>query len=568
MELKIRPYHKNSYSRSAVLIKGADAGVWLKEIYRMGLEPENISMYALPGSAANELFGCLVVPRGGTKVNDIGKHNFMQCVNNVLFIPENTIISPGLSSAEWNSEFTAAAYVIHQETGLIELTEEIDWDALIAMPELKEAEITVPSKGVYIPRFIRSLSIEADEAKLAEVIEGQVEKPDSGKLPFNIDKVMKGNQKEIDKLLKYLEKHPEEALKLGIPLDSIGSSRGGGGGRFKFGKTGSGMLSPGSDLRTLLYVVGVILGAVFLLGLVFSGKVSSSFPFILFVFIGRFLYSAFKNDKRTGRTGGGLSATIDHDKFSILRNRYEQLAEDFIAQKEYQKAAGVYLKLLKDNYGAAQVLEDGGYYGEAGAIYLKYCKDKPRAAECFEKGRLYAKAIDIYKELEKTEKVAELYAALNNEAEASRYYAMVAEDYVKNNQFVKASLIYRKKMGQPLKAQELLLEGWHKKFDAHNCLNNYFANIDNVDVLAGEIKRFYANELEDSRMEAFLQVIKIEFHKHESLQVPVREIAYEIIAGSIEANPFIASELMGFNPKDTSLSKDVMKFKAQKNRRE
>ncbi len=47
-------------------------------------------------------------------------------------------------------------------------------------------------------------------------------------------------------------------------------------------------------------------------------------------------------------------------------------------------------------------------------------------------------------------------------------------------------------------------------------------------------------------------------------------MAYEIIAARIEANPGIASELVFFNKQDTTISKDVMKFKLfsrQKNNR-
>src|SRR5690606_27037133 len=133
-------------------------------------------------------------------------------------------------------------------------------------------------------------------------------------------------------------------------------------------------------------------------------------------------------------------------------------------------------------------------------------------------------------ELNEWEKVGDLYALLKQENKAMRYYNMVAEDYVKKNQYVKASLIYRKKMSQPLKGQELLMAGWHKKMDAHNCLNNYFTNIDNTELLLAEIYRFYREGLEESRREAFLQVLKIEFHKYEALQHALREMAYEIVA--------------------------------------
>jgi len=568
MEFKIKPFHKNSYPRRGVFIKSPNAFAWLKEVYAMGLDPEDTFMYALAGKTANELFGCLVVPKDGTKITNAGKNTYMQCISERLFIPEHSVVFPELSDAEWAKQFTAPAYIMHQDIGLAELTEEIDWNHLLELPQPASAEITTPLKGVYIPNAIRSLSIEADEQALAESIENQAGK-DATDVPFNMNKIMKGNQREIDKLLKYLEKHPEAALTLGIPLDIMGSSRGGGGAKFTFGKnTGMGGLNnPDSAIRSVLFILACI-AVIILLGAILIGSANSKGPSILpiglIILAGRFIYAFISNSGSSNTGSPGRAAIIANDKFTTLQNRYEQLAKDFIAKKEYQKAASVYLKLLKNNLRAAQVLEDGGYYGEAGAIYLKYCKDKAKAAQCFEKGKLYAQAIDIYKELNETEKVADLYTLLNQKEEAERYYTMVAEDCVQNKQYVKASLIYRKKMNQPLRAQALLLEGWHKKLDAHNCLNNYFANIQDVNTLVTEIERFYTTELEESRNDAFLQILKIEFSKHEVLRVPVKEIAYKIIAECIDTRPSMASDLMAFNPDDKSLSKDVMKFKASK----
>jgi hypothetical protein len=47
-------------------------------------------------------------------------------------------------------------------------------------------------------------------------------------LPFDMKKVMTGNKKEIEKYLKYIEKYPDRAVELGVPLDIMGTSRGDG----------------------------------------------------------------------------------------------------------------------------------------------------------------------------------------------------------------------------------------------------------------------------------------------------------------------------------------------------
>ena len=118
------------------------------------------------------------------------------------------------------------------------------------------------------------------------------------------------------------------------------------------------------------------------------------------------------------------------------------------------------MNLLQDNYRGAKTLEDGELYNEAAVIYLSKLKNKSEAASCFEKGKQYKKAIDLYKELEQKEKVGDLYREVHDVANSNLYYQMVIDDYVKNNQVVKGSLIYRKKMDQPEAAQKILLQGW------------------------------------------------------------------------------------------------------------
>lgn len=144
---------------------------------------------------------------------------------------------------------------------------------------------------------------------------------------------------------------------------------------------------------------------------------------------------------------GGRSFYVDDVLFDKIRNKYEELAEKYINEKDYRKAAKVYMNLLQDNYRGAKTLEDGELYNEAAVIYLSKLKNKSEAASCFEKGKQYKKAIDLYKELEQKEKVGDLYREVHDVANSNLYYQMVIDDYVKNNQMVKGSLIYRKKNG-------------------------------------------------------------------------------------------------------------------------
>lgn len=279
-----------------------------------------------------------------------------------------------------------------------------------------------------------------------------------------------------------------------------------------------------------------------------------------------FLAGREGNGSLFGNRGiGGRSFYVDDVLFDKIRNKYEELAEKYINEKDYRKAAKVYMNLLQDNYRGAKTLEDGELYNEAAVIYLSKLKNKSEAASCFEKGKQYKKAIDLYKELEQKEKVGDLYREIHDVTNSNLYYQMVIDDYVKNNQMVKGSLIYRKKMDKPEAAQKILLQGWEANQDAFNCLNNYFANIIEVETLDRRIKELYV-ETPFEKKNTFLEAMKHEFKKDPKLRDTTRNIAYEIIADKVSTGSYIVNELKHFNPEDEVILKDISRYKTGKNK--
>ncbi|MFZ4931208.1 tetratricopeptide repeat protein [Chryseobacterium sp. Mn2064] len=288
----------------------------------------------------------------------------------------------------------------------------------------------------------------------------------------------------------------------------------------------------------------------------------------LIIFVVLTLLEDKEKDKSSGggrsRAGGG-NFYIESSLFDKIRSQYEDLAEKYIAEKDYKRAAKVYINLLKDYYRGARTLEDGGFYNEAAAIYLKKLKNKSDAAICYEKARQYKKAIDLYKEMEQKEKVGDLYKEINDLKNAHTYYQMVVDDYTANNQMVKASLIYRKKMEKIPEAQKILLKGWEEDKDAFNCLNNYFANIFDINELKTEIRDLY-EKTPDYKKITYLEAMKYEFKKDVKLQEAARSIAYEIIAEKVASRSEIVNELKYFNPDDEVILKDISRFKTSRNK--
>ncbi len=284
---------------------------------------------------------------------------------------------------------------------------------------------------------------------------------------------------------------------------------------------------------------------------------------IFFVIIA--LENKEKSGNSSGKKGGGGNFYLENSLFDRIRNKYEELAEKYIAEKDYTRAAKVYMNLLNDNYRGAKTLEDGGLYNEAAVIYLKKLKNKSEAASCFEKAKQYQKSIELYKELEQKEKVGDLYIQINDTKNASSYYQMVVDDYVNNDQMVKASLIYRKKMDVPEEAQKILLQGWEENKDAFNCLNNYFVNINTIEDLNHTIQNLYLKTPSDKKL-IYLEAMKHEFKKDSKLQETTRNIAYEIIAENIENHSSIINELKHFNPKDEVILKDISRYRTGRNK--
>ncbi|WP_278352841.1 hypothetical protein [Chryseobacterium gleum] len=292
--------------------------------------------------------------------------------------------------------------------------------------------------------------------------------------------------------------------------------------------------------------------------------------FLIVAFIILLVITSLKDKEQNkrnaaGRKGSGGSFYLENSLFDRIRSKYEELAEKYIAENDYKKAAKVYMNLLQDNYRGAKTLENGGFYNEAAVVYLKKLHNKSDAAHCYEKARQYKKAIDLYKEMEQKEKVGDLYKEINDLKNAHYYYQIVADDYTGNNQMVKASLVYRNKMEKPEEAQKVLLKGWEEDKDAFNCLNNYFANIVDIKRLESEIQDLYEKTPAHKKI-TYLDAMKYEFKKDPKLHMVTRNIAYEIISEKVATRSEIVNELKYFNPDDQVILKDISRFKTGRNK--
>ena len=196
MEFKLRPFSKNLFPKGAVLLCNASPRIWLQEIQRMGFGLKDVSVFPVPSSVANELYGCLLVFKNTPKGIDVGRNLFFQNVNNKLFIPENTLVTPMISKVEMEQLFTEQYHVFHNDFGLVALDEEVDWMTVLTDAAEVSCTVVVPAKSVALPKSITSLRIEIDEEALLKALEVPVtEEAFLENLPFDMKKVLRGNQR-------------------------------------------------------------------------------------------------------------------------------------------------------------------------------------------------------------------------------------------------------------------------------------------------------------------------------------------------------------------------------------
>lgn len=246
MELRIKPFPKNSYPKKGLLIKSSSPLTWLHEMEILGIDLNEVQTFPIPSNEPNVLYGCFLIfqhlaPR------EIGRNSYFQCIDDKFFIPENTTFYPKINPEDWQN-IDAEFLIMHPEFGLVKLNEEIDWISIIQNPKQSEDKIRKPSNGVKIPQKIESYTVEMDDEKILEALQKtQTEEEWMKSLPFDLKKVMAGNKKEIEKYLKYIEKYPDRAVELGVPLDVMGTSRGDGFGIFKFKNSWFGKLFGGGN---------------------------------------------------------------------------------------------------------------------------------------------------------------------------------------------------------------------------------------------------------------------------------------------------------------------------------
>lgn len=572
MQLTLKSHNKNSYPVAGFLLKHSEVQQWFARLQSLNLSLNDVTIYPIPDTTANTVWGCMVLTSAKLTIKQVTPLEYCQKASKHLYILEHSVLSPQLDSEDLDLLFKENPHIYHPSFGLVELPEPLNIADLFILPEQVKLEITRPQKGNFAPSEIRLFEVipvksedvlKDMEEKMFPKKESKIDKPLSiiekiklqlykklftkkagtekgelgnfkksrlgeamdkllarsdrlnnltDKLQQDLEDLEKRNQKEVDKLVNLMKENPEDALKYAIPLDESGTSRGG---------ADSGVFQM-SRLWQSLSLAG-------------SGRYS----------------------------GGGGSIDLGNE-YERLRQQYESTALDLIKQQKHEKAAFVYLKLLKDGNRAAQTLEDGKYYKEAAAVHLEHNKNKRRAAECYEKGSMTREAIGLYKDLDEHEKAGDLYTTIHQKKAALSCYTLVLDGHLKKNKRIQAALLCKKKMSDFDQGQQILLDGWYENQDAYNCLSYYLGDIQENEELLYTVNNLASEAVEDKNCDKFLQVLQPIYKNNTEAQQEIRETAYRLIAEKMLTNPALVAQLKHFNTNDTQLTKDAKRYTSNK----
>ena len=563
MEFKLIYTKDVSENPCGVFVEDSNIMSWIETASQLGLK--SVKFFPVPGNEANSISGAILIS-AEIKEEQSTPYTNVYNVGGSFYLLSNSQLSPKFSEAAIVERFGNTPHFFHPVYGLIELQEIKDWSAFI---DLKRRDISIvqPELG---PRFPNSLGeYFIREIEPEEVLKSLIEKsvPDrksmdskplnplekvklwtyrfilgknkekgknnseltgssssasdetgnistlkkkswwqkkKGEMNTEFENLEERNNKELDKLMDMLKKNPDEALKYALPIDRSGSSRG---------------PEVGYKMQKRWWA-------------------GTSFGY-----------------------GNGSDGSVDigASKTDILRQQYIIIADKYIEDQEWEKASFVYMELLSDPNSAANVLKRGKKYEVAAAIYLSKCKLKINAAECYEMGRFYGRSIDLYEELDRQEKVGDLYTKMGNEPKAKTAYGKEIAKLTDSKRYYDAGKISKNKLSDTGLARTYYMEGWESGSRQNDCLDEYLDTYD-LDGKRVSINDFHEEKFEGRNAHQFLEVLKLQLDKNADLQSEIEVVAYETIARNSSRDKTIVNLLSAFN-KSKLVSKDVMRYK-------
>lgn len=571
MKLQLRYSEVGKQDTAAAFIKGADIQTWLNALSIPGVFLEQLLCFCVPASVhTNTPAGLFVIFSTGKQPGTSLLLEPCKKVGNKLFIPAGTMLYPAVASDELDSLLAFDYQFMHPATGMVGFDRQdainladfisipaatsTDWSfanpGLDQKPALTQIIVQQPAMEEIMQTFKNDIDTKPLEEIPGKATPGPLEKAvDAVKLTFfkalmglmgtgssggrprmggdnggggggffgkvinwivqNLAELEKKREAELNRLMQLFENNDDEALQYAIPLDSPYLNRG------NAPKSGS--------------------------------------------------LSRRNTDFNLRNLGGGRATDgwDIGDRYHDLRAKYLKAAQQKLDQKDYRKAAYIYAHLLGDYRGAASALEQGNFFREAAAIHKDHFKNTAAAAECLERGGLYFEAIPLFDQLNRYEKVGDLYTLLQNQENADAYFKKTIDVKLSSNDHLDAARIADKKMHNPAAAKDILLTGWMGHTQAEQCLDKYFDIVHETEERTTEekVEDIYRQHTPVQKRPLFLNVLQRVHDKAGGNNHRYQDIAYEIISDeATRGNTRLLHNLKQFIRHDALLGNDCSRY--------
>lgn len=554
MEFKLTYSKEVLGTAIGVFVENPNMSAWMEAASALGTD--TVRFYPIPGMTANSVVGALLIASEIPKESSTSYPTVYR-VGAEMFALSMSNISPKMDDAALTKRLGATPHFFHPVYGLMELTEFTYWSNYLRLNQ-REIDVRTPATAPNVPDrlsnyYIREVPPEEvlksliersvpsrstfddkplsswekfklktyravlgkggnDESSGAEGIEGAAAQSSSKKswwkrkkegMHQDMENLEERNKKELDKLMNLLKKDPDEALKYALPIDRSGNSRG-----------------PEVGFRMQRRSWG-----------------SGTF----------------------GTTGGGGNVSLAESETDILRRKYREIAAKYEEDQNWEKASFVHLELLSDPYSAANVLRKGKKYEAAAAIYLSKCKQTEQAAECYELGNFFGRAIDLNEELDRQEKVGDLYVKMGDKKKANVAYQKEVDKLITAGSYFNAGELSKGKMEDTEQARTHFLQGWETGRRPDECLNEYL-NSHELNQKRDEIQAFHSQGLAGSKAHLFLDVLRNQQDQNIELKEDIHLIAHETIARNAKKDASIVNLLKLFRSGEL-VQKDAMRYK-------
>lgn len=565
---------------AAWFIPGTDAAAWIEELAEWGLPMGALRLYLTPVRGSKATGGVLVLPPAGHVPRATARAQGYRFVGDRLLIPTGSELDPPVHPPELVRKLAGPLYWLHPTIGLVMFRE----DEVLGVRELLEFDPGTPrawnraQSGITRPP--RLLSVEPDhepsvEAVLEEAREDigsempgelppdpeeepppqsgmqQAKKkaleaidwltgqaPQTSKEPTWVDRVQDWARKklagldpslrqernrELDKLLKMLERDPDRGLKYAIPLK---------------GQASRGIAEPSARL----------------------GPHTTDFDL--------------------SRLGGGGAADSWDAPWEIkqkLMEAYRRAALHALQIGRHRRAAYIYAELLGDFDSAANALRAGRHFREAAVLYREKLRKPQDAARCLEEGGLIAEAIPLYEQLGNYMKAGELYEQLERPEDATAAYRKAAEALIASGDTLRAAQVIETRVKAPDEALDLLDRGWPGGSQGALCLRESFgllARLGRHDAAARRAERLRVEPVPEGKLVVLVSTLAQVSRTYPDARVRAstadltRVLAGQALDLANEADASaLALAVAELVPTDPYLSRDAHRFVERRRKR-